>query len=65
MISSIHTTVFNKKIIDYVEESVTQEDIERVEAEIIQELEELYNDDDEEVYEDVEYDYDEMEKELI
>jgi hypothetical protein len=60
MISSIHS-IFNKKIIDYVVkeegESVTQEDIENVEAEIIEELEELYEDDD--------YDVDEMEEELI
>jgi len=51
MTSSIHTTIFNKKkrIIDYVEgESITQEDIEKVDAEIIEELEELYNDEENE-----------------
>ena len=43
--SSIHT-IINKKIIDYVEEceSITQRDIQKVDAEIIQELEELYED---------------------
>ena len=50
--SSIHTTIFNKKIIDYVEEeegeSVSQKDISIVDFEIIQELEELYEDDEEE-----------------
>ena len=49
--SSIHTTIFNKKIIDYVEEegeSVSQNDIAIVDFEIIQELEELYEDDEEE-----------------
>ena len=48
--SSIHTTIFNKKIIDYVEEegeSVSQKDIAIVDFEIIQELEELYEDDEE------------------
>jgi hypothetical protein len=48
MISSTHS-IFNKKIIiDYVEEegeSVTQRDIEKVDLEIIRELEELYNED--------------------
>ena len=51
MISSIHTTIFNKKIIDYVEEegeSVSQKNIAIVDFEIIQELEELYEDDEEE-----------------
>ena len=48
MISSIHS-IFNKKIIDYVEgESVNQRDINKVDLEIIQELEELYEDDEEE-----------------
>ena len=47
MISSyIHTTVFNnnKRIIDYVEEneSISKADIAKVDLEIIQELEELY-----------------------
>lgn len=42
------STIFNKKIIDYVEgESVNQIDIAKVDAEIIQELEELYEDDEE------------------
>ena len=42
MISSF-STIFNKKIIDYVEEgeSVSQNDISKVDLEIIGELEEL------------------------
>jgi hypothetical protein len=53
-----HTIITTKKTkCDYVEgESVTQEDIDIVDAEIIQELEDVYDDD-------VEYDYDEMEEE--
>ena len=49
MISSIHS-ILNKRIIDYVEEgeSVSQKDIQKVDLEIIQELKELYNDEDEE-----------------
>ena len=45
--SSIHTTIFNKKIIDYVEgegESVSQKNIAIVDFEIMQELDELYED---------------------
>lgn len=45
--SSVHTTIFNKKIIDYVEEEgefVSQKDIAKVNAELIRELEELYED---------------------
>ena len=39
------STIVNKKIIDYVEgESVSQKDITKVDLEIIQELEELYED---------------------
>ena len=43
MISSYVHTIFNKKIIDYVEEgeSVSQKDIAIVEVELIAELEEL------------------------
>ncbi|HZL23004.1 MAG TPA: hypothetical protein VFC05_06750, partial [Nitrososphaeraceae archaeon] len=51
MISSIHTIFNNKKIIDYIEEedeSVSLEDIAKVDLEIIQELEELYDDYEEE-----------------
>ena len=44
------STIFNKKIIDYVEEgeSISQKDIAKVEAELIAELEELYEDYEEE-----------------
>ena len=46
-IFSLSTTIKNKN--DYVEgESVTQEDVAKVDAEIIQELEELYNNEDQE-----------------
>jgi len=42
------STVFNKRIIDYIEEeegeSVSQKDISKVDLEIIGELEELYED---------------------
>ena len=46
--SSIHTTIFNKKI-ELIEEgeSVSQKDIEKVDFEIFQELEELFIDNEE------------------
>ena len=49
--NSISTIFNNKKIIDYVEEgeSVSEKNIAIVDAEIIQELEELYLDEDEEL----------------
>ena len=47
--SSIHPTIFNNKKTGFIEEGESvSEDIAIVEAEIIQELEELYNDNDEE-----------------
>ena len=46
---SISTNIKDKIIDYYVEgESVTQEDVAKVDAEIIQELEELYNNEDQE-----------------
>ena len=50
MISSIHI-IFNKKI-EFIEcESVTQKDIAIVDAELIAELEELYEDNDDDLEE--------------
>ena len=54
--NSISTIVNKKIIIDYVveeEESVSQKNIEKVDLEIIRELEELYNDDDDEIEEEL------------
>ena len=45
------STIFNKRIIDYVEEceSISQKDIQKVDLEIIKELEELYIDEEEDL----------------
>lgn len=70
--NSISTIFNNKKIIDYVVveaecESLSQKDIAKVDLEIIQELEELYEDYEEEEDNDNDNDsiYEEKEEDLI